>query len=86
MFRHILRRLLLAIPTLIVVVTIIFFVVRVIPGDAARAVLALHDAFIRPQPASTLIASFTPPVAEGDCAIPLPVRLRQSGNRRTISS
>lgn len=39
MFRHILRRLLLAIPTLIVVVTIIFFVVRVIPGDAARAVL-----------------------------------------------
>lgn len=39
MFRHILRRLLLAIPTLIAVVTIIFLVVRVVPGDAARAVL-----------------------------------------------
>lgn len=39
MLRHILRRLLLAIPTLIAVVTIIFLVVRVIPGDAARAVL-----------------------------------------------
>ena len=39
MLRHIARRLLLAIPTLIVVVTIIFLVVRVIPGDVARAVL-----------------------------------------------
>ncbi len=39
MFRHILRRLLLAIPTLFAVVTIIFLVVRVVPGDAARAVL-----------------------------------------------
>lgn len=39
MLRHILRRLLLAIPTLIAVVTIIFLVVRVIPGDTARAVL-----------------------------------------------
>lgn len=39
MLRHILRRLLLAIPTLIAVVTIIFLVVRVIPGDVARAVL-----------------------------------------------
>ncbi len=37
MFRHILRRLLLAIPTLIVVITIIFVIVRVIPGDPARA-------------------------------------------------
>jgi ABC-type dipeptide/oligopeptide/nickel transport system permease component len=39
MLRHILRRLLLAIPTLFAVVTIIFLVVRVIPGDVARAVL-----------------------------------------------
>jgi ABC-type dipeptide/oligopeptide/nickel transport system permease component len=39
MLRHIARRLLLAIPTLIAVVTIIFLVVRVIPGDTARAVL-----------------------------------------------
>ena len=39
MFRHILRRLLMAIPTLFAVVTIIFLVVRVVPGDAARAVL-----------------------------------------------
>jgi ABC-type dipeptide/oligopeptide/nickel transport system permease component len=37
MFMHILRRLLLAIPTLIVVITIIFVIVRVIPGDPARA-------------------------------------------------
>lgn len=39
MFRHILRRLLLAIPTLIAVITIIFVLVRVIPGDPARAAL-----------------------------------------------
>lgn len=39
MIRHILRRLLLAIPTLFAVVTIIFLVVRVVPGDPARAVL-----------------------------------------------
>ncbi len=39
MLRHIARRLLLAIPTLFAVVTIIFLVVRVIPGDVARAVL-----------------------------------------------
>ncbi|MDQ4099063.1 MAG: ABC transporter permease, partial [Chloroflexota bacterium] len=39
MLRHIVRRLLLAIPTLFVVVTIIFLVVRVIPGDPATAVL-----------------------------------------------
>lgn len=39
MFRHILRRLLLAIPTLLAVITIIFVIVRVIPGDPARAAL-----------------------------------------------
>ena len=39
MLRHILRRLLLAIPTLFVVVSIIFLLVRVIPGDPARAAL-----------------------------------------------
>ncbi|MDQ3541413.1 MAG: ABC transporter permease [Chloroflexota bacterium] len=39
MLRHILRRLLLAIPTLIAVITIIFVIVRVIPGDPARAAL-----------------------------------------------
>lgn len=39
MFRHILRRLLLAIPTLFAVVTIIFLVVRVVPGDPVRAAL-----------------------------------------------
>lgn len=39
MLRHIFRRLLLAIPTLFAVVTIIFLVVRVVPGDPARAVL-----------------------------------------------
>lgn len=39
MFRFILKRLLLAIPTLFAVVTIIFLIVRVIPGDPALAVL-----------------------------------------------
>jgi ABC-type dipeptide/oligopeptide/nickel transport system permease component len=39
MLRHIFRRLLLAIPTLLVVVTIIFLVVRVIPGNPAVAAL-----------------------------------------------
>jgi ABC-type dipeptide/oligopeptide/nickel transport system permease component len=38
-FRLILKRLLLAIPTLFAVVTIIFLIVRVIPGDPAIAVL-----------------------------------------------
>ncbi|MDQ3512150.1 MAG: ABC transporter permease, partial [Chloroflexota bacterium] len=39
MFRHVLRRLLLAIPTLFVVLTIIFVIVRVAPGDPATAAL-----------------------------------------------
>jgi peptide/nickel transport system permease protein len=39
MFRYILRRLLLAIPTLFVVITIIFLIVRVIPGDPAQSAL-----------------------------------------------
>jgi ABC-type dipeptide/oligopeptide/nickel transport system permease component len=39
MLRYILRRLLLAIPTLFVVITIIFLIVRVIPGDPAQAAL-----------------------------------------------
>src|SRR5215216_5759174 len=39
MLRHILRRLLLAIPTLWAVFTIIFVIVRVAPGDPATAVL-----------------------------------------------
>jgi ABC-type dipeptide/oligopeptide/nickel transport system permease component len=39
MARHILRRLLLAIPTLWAVFTIIFIIVRVAPGDPATAVL-----------------------------------------------
>lgn len=39
MFRQILRRLLLGIPTLIVVITIIFMIVRVIPGDPVQAAL-----------------------------------------------
>ncbi len=39
MLRQILRRLLLAIPTLFVVITIIFVLVRVIPGDPAVAAL-----------------------------------------------
>ncbi len=39
MLRHVVRRLLLAIPTLFVVVTIIFLIMRVIPGDPAVAVL-----------------------------------------------
>jgi ABC-type dipeptide/oligopeptide/nickel transport system permease component len=39
MLRHIIRRLLLAIPTLLVVVTIIFLIVRVIPGNPAVAAL-----------------------------------------------
>jgi ABC-type dipeptide/oligopeptide/nickel transport system permease component len=42
MFGHILRRLLLAIPTLLAVFTIIFLIVRVAPGDPATA--ALGDA------------------------------------------
>src|SRR5687768_2335089 len=39
MLRHILRRLLLAIPTLLAVFTVIFIIVRVAPGDPATAVL-----------------------------------------------
>jgi ABC-type dipeptide/oligopeptide/nickel transport system permease component len=39
MVRHILRRLLLAIPTLWAVFTVIFIIVRVAPGDPATAVL-----------------------------------------------
>lgn len=39
MMRYILRRLLLAIPTLLAVLTVIFFIVRVAPGDPATAAL-----------------------------------------------
>jgi ABC-type dipeptide/oligopeptide/nickel transport system permease component len=39
MIHHILRRLLLAIPTLLAVFTIIFLIVRVAPGDPATAML-----------------------------------------------
>ncbi len=39
MLKHIVRRLLLAIPTLLAVFTVIFFIVRVAPGDPAVAVL-----------------------------------------------
>lgn len=39
MLKHIIRRLLLAIPTLLAVFTVIFFIVRVAPGDPAAAVL-----------------------------------------------
>ncbi|HYI24815.1 MAG TPA: ABC transporter permease [Thermomicrobiales bacterium] len=39
MLGYILRRLLLAIPTLLVVITIIFVLIRVIPGDPAQAAL-----------------------------------------------
>jgi len=39
MLRHIIRRLLLAIPTLLAVFTVIFIIVRVAPGDPAVAVL-----------------------------------------------
>src|SRR5688500_14413441 len=39
MLRHILRRLLFALPTLLAVFTVIFVIVRVAPGDPATAVL-----------------------------------------------
>src|SRR5688572_18153810 len=39
MVRHIARRLLLAIPTLLAVFTIIFIIVRIAPGDPAVAAL-----------------------------------------------
>lgn len=39
MLRHIIRRLLLAIPTLLAVFTVIFIIVRVAPGDPATAML-----------------------------------------------
>lgn len=39
MLGHIIRRLLLAIPTLLAVLTVIFIIVRVAPGDPATAVL-----------------------------------------------
>ena len=39
MIRHIVRRLLLAVPTLLAVFTIIFIIVRVAPGDPAVAAL-----------------------------------------------
>ena len=39
MIRHIGRRLLLAVPTLLAVFTIIFIIVRVAPGDPAVAAL-----------------------------------------------
>ena len=39
MLRFILKRLLLGIPTLVAVLTIIFLLMRVVPGDPAYAVL-----------------------------------------------
>jgi ABC-type dipeptide/oligopeptide/nickel transport system permease component len=39
MLRHVIRRLLLAIPTLLAVFTVIFIIVRVAPGDPATAML-----------------------------------------------
>ncbi len=39
MIRYIVRRMLLAIPTLLAVLTVIFFIVRVAPGDPATAAL-----------------------------------------------
>ena len=39
MLRHIVRRLLIAIPTLLAVLTVIFIIVRVAPGDPATAAL-----------------------------------------------
>ena len=39
MFRYILRRLVLAIPTLLAVLTLVFIIVRVLPGDPAQASL-----------------------------------------------
>ena len=39
MLQYIIRRLLLAIPILIAVVTLVFFVVRMAPGDPAQVIL-----------------------------------------------
>lgn len=39
MFTYVVRRLAIAVPTLLVVLTLVFLVVRVAPGDPARAVL-----------------------------------------------
>lgn len=39
MFKYILRRLLLSIPTLLAVLTLVFVIVRILPGDPAVAVL-----------------------------------------------
>ena len=39
MFRYLIRRVLLAIPILLAVFTVVFLVVRVIPGDPAQAAL-----------------------------------------------
>ena len=39
MFKYILRRLLLAIPTLLAVLTLVFVIVRILPGDPATAAL-----------------------------------------------
>jgi ABC-type dipeptide/oligopeptide/nickel transport system permease component len=39
MFKYILRRMILAIPTLLAVLTLVFVIVRVLPGDPAQAAL-----------------------------------------------
>ena len=39
MFKYSIRRILIALPTLLFVITLVFFVVRVIPGDPASAAL-----------------------------------------------
>ena len=39
MYKYILRRMLLGIPTLLAVLTLVFFIVRVLPGDPAQAAL-----------------------------------------------
>src|SRR4030095_76075 len=76
MIRHIARRLLLAIPTLLAVFTIIFIIVRVAPGDPAvaalgdnasqEAVAALREKMGLNQPLWQQYATFLGDLARGN--------------------
>lgn len=76
MFTFALRRLAIAVPTLLVVLTLVFMVVRVAPGDPARAVLgdyasqaaveALRERMGLDQPLYAQYADFLKGLATGD--------------------
>lgn len=84
MFRYIIRRLLLSIPVALGVVTLVFFVVRVIPGDPATAALgdyasqdaveALREQMGLNQPLLVQYARFLGDLARGDLGLSMITR------------